>query len=174
MYMKLSYFVFSAILGTALLSAQIISPLPPIPAPNSALKQYLGLTDAQVQQLQDMQKNRVAADQAIYKQINDKQTTINNLVNSGSTDAQQIGQLTIDIATLRKQLPSSGAQFRDPALAILTPDQKSKLPALSAALQLAPTAYQAVSLNLVDAANTVHPVVTTLPAPVAVEPGGDN
>ena len=164
--MKSIYLLASIITGTTLLSAQVITPLPPIPAPSTALVQYLGLSPTQLQALQDVQKSRTAADQATYKQINDKQMTINNLIAAGSNDALMIGQLTIDISNLRKQLLTSGAPFRDQALAVLTPDQKNKLPGLTSALQLQPAAYQAIGFNLID---QVHPPqvlpVTPLPVP---------
>src|SRR5579864_9541574 len=102
--MRSMYFLAGVLAGTTFLGAQIVSPLPPIPAPNTALIQYLGLTDSQVQALQGVQSNRNAANQAIYKQISDKQSAINNLIAAGSNDALQIGQLTIDINNLRKQL----------------------------------------------------------------------
>jgi hypothetical protein len=151
--MKFIHLLAGAIAGTTLLCAQIVSPLPPVPAPNTALTQYLGLSDAQVQALQDVQKNRNAANQAIYKQISDKQTAINNLIASGSSDALQVGQLTLDINNLRKQLLTSGAPFRDQALAVLTPDQKNKLSGLTSALQLQPAAFQAINMNLIDQLN---------------------
>jgi len=167
--MKLIYLLASAIAGTALLGAQIVTPLPPIPAPNSALIQYLGLSDAQVQALQDVQKSRNAANQAIYKQIGDKQMAINNLIASGSTDALQIGQLTIDINNLRKQLQTSGAPFHDQALAVLTPDQKNKLTGLTNALQLQPAAYQAINLNLIEQPNPPR-VLPLTPIPLEASP----
>ena len=148
--MKSIYLIAAAIAGTTLLCAQVVTPLPPIPAPNTALMQYLGLTDAQVQALQDVQKNRNAANQAIYKQINDKQVAINSLIAAGSNDALQVGQLTLDINNLRKQLLTSGAPFREQALAVLTPDQKNKLSGLTTALQLQPAVYQAINMNLID------------------------
>ena len=148
--MKSIHLLAGAIMGTTLLCAQIVTPLPPIPAPNTALMQYLGLSDTQMQALQDVQKNRNAANQAVYKQINDKQVAINTLIAAGSNDALQIGQLTIDINNLRKQLQTSGAPFREQALAVLTPDQKNKLSGLTSALQLQPAAYQAINMNLID------------------------
>jgi Spy/CpxP family protein refolding chaperone len=167
--MKSTRFLAGVIVGTTLLCAQaVITPLPPNPAPYTAVKQYLGLSDAQMQSLQDVQKNRAAADQAIYKQISDKQTAINNLLSSGSNDALQIGQLTIDISNLRKQLPTSGAPFRDAALAVLTQDQKNKLPALTSALQLGPAGSQAIGLNLIDPVSVIRPLYFT-PAPVPAE-----
>ena len=157
------------IAGTTLLCAQIVTPLPPIPAPNTALMQYLGLSDGQMQALQDVQKNRNAANQAIYKQMGDKQTAINSLIASGSNDALQVGQLTLDINNLRKQLLTSGAPFRDQALAVLTPDQKNKLTGLTNALQLQPAAYQAINLNLIDQLNPPR-VLPLTPIPLEASP----
>jgi hypothetical protein len=163
--MKSIGFLAGAIAGTTLLCAQIISPLQPVPAPYTALIQYLGLSDSQLQALQDNQKNQNAASQAIYKQISDKQTAINNLIASGSNDALQIGQLTLDIGNLRKQLVTVGEPFRQPALAVLTADQKNKLPGLTAALQLQTAAYQAIGLNLVDQLNPPKPLPLTPAVP---------
>jgi Spy/CpxP family protein refolding chaperone len=173
--MKSIYLLLAgALAATSVLCAQIVSPLPPIPAPNTALIQYLGLSDSQVQALQGVQSNRNAANQAIYKQINDKQTAINNLIAAGSNDALQIGQLTIDINNLRKQLQTSGAPFREPALAVLTPDQKNKLVGLTNALLLQPAAYQAINLNLIDPVSTPR-ILPLTPAPTPLETSpGDN
>ncbi len=167
--MKSIYLLAGIIAGTTLLCAQIVTPLPPIPAPNTALMQYLGLSDAQMQALQDVQKNRNAANQAIYKQMGDKQTAINSLIASGSNDALQVGQLTLDINNLRKQLLTSGAPFRDQALAVLTPDQKNKLTGLTNALQLQPAAYQAINLNLIDQLNPPR-VLPLTPIPLEASP----
>ena len=158
--------IASTLAGATLLCAQVISPLPPIPVADTALVQYLGLSDAQLQSLLAIQTSRNSANQAIYKQINDKQTTINNLIAAGSNDALQIGPLTIDINNLRKQLQTSGAPFRDQALAVLTVDQKTKLAGLTNALQLQPAAYQAISLDLIDPITTPKPLA--LPTPVVM------
>jgi hypothetical protein len=167
--MKSIYLLAGIIAGTTLLCAQIVTPLPPIPAPNTALMQYLSLSDAQMQALQDVQKSRNAANQAIYKQMGDKQTEINNLIASGSNDALQVGQLTLDINNLRKQLLTSGAPFRDQALAVLTPDQKNKLTGLTNALQLQPAAYQAINLNLIDQLSPPR-VLPLTPIPLEASP----
>jgi hypothetical protein len=172
--MKSLHLLAGIITGTTLLCAQVVTPLPPISVPSTALMQYLGLSAAQLQALQDVQKSQSAANQAIYKQISDKQTEINNLIAAGSNDALMIGQLTLDINNLRKQLLTSGAPFRDQALAVLTPDQKAKLPGLTAALQLQTAAYQAINMNLID---QVHPPQILPLIPVAApQPNslGDN
>jgi hypothetical protein len=58
-----------------------------------------------VQSLIQIQTNRTAAQQPIYKQINDTQTQLNQLLSQGTSDALTVGQLEIDINKLRKQLP---------------------------------------------------------------------
>src|SRR5438128_534403 len=140
-------------LASALLPAQSVGVNPPVsilPLPQPAypqLKAYLNLTDAQVQSLIDIQNSRNAAQQAIYKQINDKQIQLNTLLKDGTTDALTVGQLEIDINNLRKQLPVPDGSFRTSALAVLTADQKGKLGALSSALQLQQPAWQAIGLD---------------------------
>lgn len=163
------------LLAAALLPAQEIGIEPPYIAvpPHLELKAYLNLTDAQVLAIQQVQKDREAAQRAVYKQIEEKQRTLNFLMESGSRDALQIGQLMIDIATLQKEVPKTGS-YRESALAILTPDQKAKLPGLVTVLLQQSIAWQAVNWNLIDApgqpirilpidANT--PIARTLPAP---------
>jgi hypothetical protein len=48
---------------------------------------------------------------------------------------------------MRTQPPANN--YRERALAVLTPDQRAKLPALAQALITNPTAHQAVMLNLI-------------------------
>ncbi|HLK47076.1 MAG TPA: hypothetical protein VKT49_03015 [Bryobacteraceae bacterium] len=166
--MKLIFLAAVTFLTIRPAPAQIgIFPAPIAPQPvYSQLKAYLNLTDTQVQNLISIQSSRNTAQQAIYKQINDKQTQLNMLLTQGTADALTVGQLEIDINNLRKQLPLPNSSYRQQALAVLTPDQTAKLPALVAALQLQTTAYQAITLDLIDApAPAVQP-----PLPVTMPP----
>src|SRR5262245_20324153 len=45
--------------------------------PAQALRQYLNLTEAQANALQEVQKSRSEAERAIYEQIRQKQTALN-------------------------------------------------------------------------------------------------
>lgn len=156
-----------------LLRAQIpgLVPVAP-PAPVfTQLKLYLNLNDAQLQSLLDNLAQRTTAQQAIYKQINQKQLQLSALLAQGTSDVLAVGQLEIDINNLRRQLPVPNSSFRDAALAVLTPDQKSKLANLVSALQLQQPASQAITLDLIDA-----PTQGLAPPPMplhmsAVEPG---
>jgi len=158
--------IWFAVVSTALAvgaSAQmpggVVGGMPMLPAPTAnydALRQALGLTEAQTQQLQDLQKKRQSVTQAGYRELSDKQRQINEALVSPTPDAATIGRLEIEMANLRKQL-GSGQSLRDQAMAILNDDQKAKLADLQNALRLQPAANQAVGLGLIGAP---PPVVT--------------
>jgi hypothetical protein len=142
--------------------AQGVSTMPALPNINYAeLKQYLGLSDAQMTSLQAIQNTRNQSQQAIYQQINDKNQQIYQLLDSGTGTATQIGQLMLDIRTLEKQLTTIDGPLRTQALAVLTADQKTKLAKLAEAMQLQTPAWQAVNLLLIES-----PYPIGLPIPV--------
>lgn len=135
-----------------------IVPMPMAPqSPFAQLKAYLNLTDAQVQALQAVQVSRNNAQQAIFKQINEKQLQLNTLLSQGTSDALTVGQLEIDINNLRKQLPLPNSSYRTQALAVLDPGQAAKLPGLVSALQLQLPAWQAITLDLIDTPGATGP-----------------
>lgn len=125
-----------------------------------ALKQALGLTDAQTQQLQEIQKKRQETTQAVYRQISDKQKQLNDALASPNPSPASLGQLEIDMANLRKQI-GAGPSIRDEAMAILNDAQKAKLVELQNALQLQRAVNEAVGLGLVI---LPQPVVTPVRA----------
>jgi Spy/CpxP family protein refolding chaperone len=132
------------------------------PPPQQAfeqLKQFLNLSDAQVDQLRAILTERDKATQEARSQIGVKQRELNELLESDSTDAVRVGQLTIDIRALLKKLPISGDQWREKALAVLTPEQRTKLVTLDQVMKLSPTANQAVQLLLIDPPPPGPPVI---------------
>lgn len=163
----------AGILGVLGAAAQpATSSLVPFQPGFADLKAYLNLTDGQVQAIQSVQKSRMQAEQAIYQEINQKQQQLNSLLQSGSTDAASIGQLMIDIQTLRKKLPLNGEPYRTESLAVLSQDQRNKLPDLVNALRLQAAGWQAVNANLIDAPKPPVLIATPLPAvqPIDVVP----
>src|SRR5690349_5552791 len=105
------------LLGAAALLAQGTPMILPAVQPNyTQLKTYLNLSDTQLQTLEDIFKTRMTAQQAIYQQISAKQTQLNQLLASGSSDANTIGQLMLDIRSLQKQLPIPASTYRSQAL----------------------------------------------------------
>lgn len=148
---RAAVFVFSSILWGQVAfgqAGQATSAMMPYQPNYDALKQALGLTDTQVQALQQIQKNRSTANQAVFQQINAKQTQLNDLLNSGAPDAFAIGQLQIDMANLRKQTNNTPS-IRDQALAVLEAGQKAKLANLESVLQLQRAANEAAGLGLI-------------------------
>lgn len=118
------------------------------------LKQHLSLTDAQVTQLQNIQKSKSDAAQAVWEQMRPKEQELARLLEAGSNDVTRIGTLTVELNNLRRQLMnSSNDGYRAQALAVLTADQKAKLAVLDNALRLQAPAHQAISLNLLDYPN---------------------
>ena len=127
-----------------------IAIFPPTAAAFDELRQHLGFSETNVEQLRKLLEERSEALQEIFRQISQKRTELQNLLSSGSRDVNRIGQLMLDIQTLNTQPPPSDVPWRQRALAILTPDQRTKLGALDQAIKLSIPAYQAVTFNLID------------------------
>jgi hypothetical protein len=149
-----------------------IQPMP-LPRPQEqydAVRQFLVLTPAQLSALMALQTSKRNAEAEIYRQMHQKQTELDALLQAGSNDAVSIGRLMVDINNLRKELPDAGAPFRNQALAVLEEPQKARLAQLTQALELQPTANEAVQLNLVE-----YPrIPSTLILPAAQEPASVN
>lgn len=150
-------FLMLALAGGALLVGQepgggstpMIYP-PPVFEPARALREFLNLTPAQVTALQEVQKSKREAEQAVFEELRQKQAAIENLLRNGSTDYSQIGRQTVELRDLQKKIPVSGEPYRTRALAVLSADQRAKLPVLVNALTLQWPANEAVTWNLVD------------------------
>src|SRR5262245_13451961 len=99
------------------------------------LRQNLGFTAFQLEQLIAILREKNEALLEKYKQISQKESELYSLLNSGSQDVNRIGKLTLDIHTLRTQPPPSDDQYRQRALAVLAADQKAKLGLLELALR---------------------------------------
>lgn len=112
------------------------------------LKSYLNLTDAQVQQIQQAQKQTATDLQAIFTQVQDKQKALRALLDGGTTDAAAVGKLMLEINALHKQIQQAATTRQTTALSFLTGDQKTKLKSLEDALKLQPAIHQAMALGL--------------------------
>ena len=153
---RLKQLVILAIGGAAFILGQepgrgtaMIYP-PPVSEPGRALREYLGLSPTQSAALQDVQKSKREAQQAVFDEMNQKQMALDNLLRSGSTDYVQIGRLTVELRDLQKKIPVSGEPYRTRALSVLTQEQRAKLPVLVNALELQWPANDAVTWNLID------------------------
>lgn len=101
-----------------------------------SLRTYLGLSDAQVLQLQDLSTQNRAAMKATSDQIRSNQATLHEVLTSGApADEAKTGRLVLESSSLRAQIVASRQQLAQKATAILTPDQQQKLTALTGTLQ---------------------------------------
>jgi len=157
------------VMGALSLLAQDTQALMP---PYSEVARFLGLTPNQVQSLQQVQRRKAQAEQAIYQEMQEKERALWALLNENSNDASRVGTLMIEINQLRKKVPVGGEPYRGEALNVLTTEQKTKLPALTNALVTAPAGYEAVYLNLIDDPRQVHIMPARAVSSVMPEPGG--
>lgn len=125
------------------------APQPPKP---DAVKAYLGLTDAQIQALQQLRQTKGQAVQSLHEQVMQKERALHDQIQSGSTDAAALGRLLVDIQSLRKQIGQEESNFHDQAVNSLNATQKAKLKTLEDAVK-GGTIPQATALMLLNPAD---------------------
>jgi hypothetical protein len=123
---------------------------PPIQLNYREVASYLHLTSPQLQSLKTIQESKNQAQLATVKMITEKQQQLNALLDANTGDAMRIGQLSIDLYTLRKQSGTTFEPFHSQSIAVLNPEQQSKLADLAHALELESAASQAVMLSLIS------------------------
>ena len=128
------------------------------------LKANLGLQDAQITQIQQLQRQSIDGLASVQSQVRDKESALSDLLAKGTTDAAAVGKLVLEIHGLRSQLSKARDTARQAALALLFADQKTKLKTLEDAAKLEPAIQQATALWLLS-----EPVA---PAPGIGGPGG--
>ena len=101
-----------------------------------SLRTYLGLSDAQVLQLQDLSSQNRVAMKATSDKIRANQATLHTMLSSSApADEVKTGRLVLESSSLRAQVVASRQQLAQKATAILTPDQQQKLATLTSTLQ---------------------------------------
>jgi hypothetical protein len=134
--------------------------------PTTEIAAYLTLSATQVTQLQDIQAKLRTATQSAATDISTKQQALQTALQKGGSSAAVLGQMLLDIETLRKKITDAQSAANASALLILNTDQKTKLKALDAAAQLAPSIHEANMLNLL-----VEPVGANAPGAGTRGPG---
>jgi hypothetical protein len=120
------------------------------PAPSvTELKTYLSLTDAQVTSLQTIQQNLHTSTDTTMQQIQTKQQTLNTQLAAGGSTAAALGQLLLDIQTLRNSITQAETTSQSQSLNVLTADQKTKLKVLTDASALRLQIDEATMLGLI-------------------------
>jgi Spy/CpxP family protein refolding chaperone len=115
-----------------------------------ALKQALNLTDTQVQQIRDLTRQQMESVKPLAEQMREKGTALREEMKKSTPDQARVGQLTVDIKSLREQMKSKRAARGDSISALLTAEQREKLKTLEEAAKLGPAVRQAAALGLID------------------------
>ena len=111
--------------GAAPLRAQ--GPPPESYPPEVVLKEVLGLSDAQVAQLQGMETERAGQTQQIAGQIQEKQIALAGVLSVDSPDPAAAGALVVQIHALEKQLAAVQQAFGNAFGSMLDADQRQRL-----------------------------------------------
>lgn len=115
-----------------------------------ALVAYLNLSDTQVAALQENNKAMREAIRAIMESARSERDGVREELQQDNPNPTIVGQALVDAKETREAIRAKSAEFRANALAILNADQQASLAALQQALELAPTARQAVGSNLLE------------------------
>jgi Spy/CpxP family protein refolding chaperone len=113
-----------------------------------SLKNFLGLTDAQVQQLKDLRKTQSEALKPYQEQIQEKRKALAEEMQKTSPSAAVAGQLMVDIKKIREEMKAKAGDRSTAVRAVLTDAQKAKLPELEAAQKLGPAVREAAAVGL--------------------------
>jgi hypothetical protein len=142
----ISRFLLPLLAGTFLFPQDpSVNPQPP------DLKVFLNLSDSQIQGLVQLQQQKGQALQPVVEQAAQAQQKFQQILAEPNPDPATVGQLVIAIATIGQQVHQIVGSFQQRASNLLQPDQTTKLPPLQLALELYPSALQAVSLGLLNA-----------------------
>ena len=114
--------------------------------PSDQVKNYLGLSDQQLQDLASIQNSLREATASLIHQAGDKRQA----VQQNTVDAAAVTQLRSDLDALQTQERNLRAPYKARALAVLTNQQQASLANLQQALDLMQAASQAAALNLLD------------------------
>lgn len=117
----------------------------------TALKTYLGLTDAQVEQMQTLRKQRAEAMQPEAAALRAKAQELRQLMQTSNPDPAKVGALTVELKQLREKATAARSSVDDQIKAVLTADQQAKLKDLEAAAKLGPAVRQAIGAGLIEA-----------------------
>lgn len=123
----------------------------------TAVQTYLNLTDAQIASLKQLRQSEGEALKPIFQQMAPMRRSLRAQQENGSADAATAAKAQQDRQALEQQIAPIRASFQQQALAVLTPEQKTKLAALQAAMALLPAIREAGALNLLTPPEGLRP-----------------
>ena len=101
--------------------------------PGAALKNALGLTDAQVSAIQTLAQTEKARVQTIMADIRQKRQALEALLNAVSPNPTDVGNAAIGLHTAQGQLPGERDYYISELKKLLTGEQQQKLDTILAA-----------------------------------------
>jgi Spy/CpxP family protein refolding chaperone len=115
-----------------------------------ALVAYLNLSESQVAALEENNQAMRQAIRAVMESARGERNGVREELKQDNPNPTIVGQALVDAKENREAIRAKTAEFRASALAILTADQQASLAALQQALDLVPTARQAIGANLLE------------------------
>jgi Spy/CpxP family protein refolding chaperone len=91
------------------------------------MKEYLGLTEQQVTDVEALREKHRAASEPILQELKAKREALRTALGSAEPNATTVGQMVIAVRALGNQLRALNEGLRADTLALLTPEQKDKL-----------------------------------------------
>ncbi len=98
-----------------------------------AVADYLQLTPDQATAWQQIQKDTAAAVQPLRDNARSLREQLRTALDAASPDAAAVGALSIQLASVRKQIRAAHEEAKAKRMAVLTADQKTKFEAFEAA-----------------------------------------
>lgn len=139
-----------------LLAAAVFAQGPPNaqPQPSSnALRQYLHLTDAQVQKMREAgdaaRRQAAEKEKALRPEIEQKHAALRELMGKSSPDAAAVGKAMLEIQDLERQIQQAHESARNGFVQVLNEEQKARFRAVMDAALLPQAVREAVQMGLV-------------------------
>jgi Spy/CpxP family protein refolding chaperone len=114
----------------------------------SEIKTYLGLSDAQLASLQQLNQQQRQSMQQLAQQIQQRSNSLRQLLQASTADPAAVGRTVLEIEALRKQANTAQTNLRNASVNVLSADQRAKLKVLEDAAKLRGETAQAAMLHL--------------------------
>lgn len=114
------------------------------------IKSYLGLSEEQIQQFQTLRQSFRESVRTMMEDTRAKRQQLRDEMARESPSPAIVGDLTVQLQQVRKQVREKHKEFGEQARNLLTEEQKAKLVALDEAKALLPAIRQAQGLQLLE------------------------
>ena len=122
---------------------------PPGPPSPLVVVQFLGFSDAQAGQFQQLLGNLQSTMGAVQPQIEVAQRQLNTLLSQDTPDPALVGAQVLALRTLQRQASRLFETYHQGFLSMLTPEQTQKVQAVVQAAQLLPAVRAFAELKLI-------------------------